>query len=1295
MSALESAAQDSAFGINQKRPTAAQCEAENYKVGRFAWPLGGMTLCIQNPLHSQREGQSKAGVKWSCLMAAHYGYIEGTRGADGDAVDCFIGPDVLSERVFVVNQAFGGKFDEHKVMLCFADPGTAKSAYMRSYMRDWTGFSGMVECSIPQLRWWLRYGDVSQPLDPAKLPYERAQMKTTHWTSDALPLGTTLDAVLTGMRMDDGTDGLLLDSVTMAELLSDPEVTGVLSLDAIVTPFNRLEHKMGLMQKVMDRAAPGVTTTAMQVSDPFKQRGTVNVAVIYELSDGQTITAVFHNPDTTPAKLAPGDDLVSWKWMLNKKDVTIVVAPERGKDLEVREVARRLMRLAEKNSEAFKKANEKRAERMTAIANLKEEIAGLEDALSKAQKELELARLEAEEFEANKAKKHYSDQILDALRELGWLSTPGTENETVTKDFDGLRKPGGAENGRGVIYASFRQDAKRRRYIMVSDGDSDIFDIDCRGRDPVGVAKEINERVNDYVDNRRTVYSYVDANRAKWDAEDAVHAFKTASHDASAQEILDGLIALRDKHGRDAVAQGVKHLYNTNMVAMVQVFGLLNGKQKMVQDLGAVPSDAELIDAIMAYGTAPAAQEPAPTPKDYAFSDADTGFNEWVEGNDARYETAVAIDKAAVAAGMRIQWFKPGNATMDSAFTLDSAQDLEQYEPQEVLALGQAIAQPVQAITMDAAAGVGPCAAFYPAPGSALVGCVVIEDDGGAMVYADAKQEKPMHQTRLYAGDAVQAVELMQQVKGAVFESLPAGLSDLEIAVLLVVNAYKSQYRAEMAQKNTGMSKALYASTLEKLNQQGKYISRNGITKQGRAVVAAFMPQELSSTSKLRVFKGRFDGMQAPITAPATTEPARTGTPEEQDKADEALAMAQSVVQELGGTFEADGFATGATVGAWSYAKATVNAVELQLAASGGGVVQVNGKPHDPSGKVITTREQVREAILAAAPVQVVTGEETARFTRKWPLSVAEALEQGLISQKSGVWRVGIDSKAFSTGLEALDYYYEVVKPRDDARAIRDQSDEAKKRIAAVAAGVALPAYWDGDDAKYATPAGEVVNLTRRELRQRIFQLEEDFGREIVFAKSLEEFDLSAKAIPSDQGGDYMERPADVFNVLRALIDSHGWEKQAAKDIVKKTFDGVARAGAGTFDVYIQDGDAETIYARFGFDDFASVKMEGKTNAQAAQEMEDKAQEHVQQRRKDIAERIEFEQRMTNPAPAANPDRALLEGLIAGTVDAMTVDLNELEAIYTRNADDPDMAALFEKAVDVVAQAELAATENV
>lgn len=127
------------------------------------------------------------------------------------------------------------------------------------------------------------------------------------------------------------------------------------------------------------------------------------VAIIFELSDGQTITIFFHNPDTTPQRLAPTDELISWKWLLNKKDVTIVVAPERGKDLNVREVARRILRLAAKNSAAFQRANARRAERLQEVQKLKDEITGLEKALFSA--EFTIATLELELEEAKEKQK--------------------------------------------------------------------------------------------------------------------------------------------------------------------------------------------------------------------------------------------------------------------------------------------------------------------------------------------------------------------------------------------------------------------------------------------------------------------------------------------------------------------------------------------------------------------------------------------------------------------------------------------------------------------------------------------------------------------------------------------------------------------------------------------------------------------------------------------------------------------------------------------------------------------------
>lgn len=407
---IETAAHGGAFGDNPiPAPTEAQCLSGNYKVGRAN--IYGLAIAIEQPRGSYRTGiDSKTGKRWASRMAAHYGYISGTKGNDGDCVDCFIGFYPQSQAAFVINQNVGGKFDEHKVMLAYPDEESARRAYLDSYERGWNGLASLVSLSVSQLKWWLKNGDMRRPLRAENLPHEGLETMTrkVQWNSEALPYDQTLDQVLYEIRRSDAGESLLLDAVSAQDIIEDAD--GALAFDALVTPYAKLERKMDVLQGVMVRSGESVKPVAMQVTEPFKQRGVANVAAIFELSDGQTVSIFFHNPDVTPNKMAASDEVISWKWLLNKKDITIVVAPERGEDLNIREVARRIIRLAEKNSPAFQRANGKRAERMQGIQTLKDEIAGLESELAAAQHELEVAKVSAEDAQ-NRKNREYAEAV--------------------------------------------------------------------------------------------------------------------------------------------------------------------------------------------------------------------------------------------------------------------------------------------------------------------------------------------------------------------------------------------------------------------------------------------------------------------------------------------------------------------------------------------------------------------------------------------------------------------------------------------------------------------------------------------------------------------------------------------------------------------------------------------------------------------------------------------------------------------------------------------------------------------
>lgn len=95
--------------------------------------LYGMDISIENKKGTYRKGVDSDGHKWKTLMHYDYGYIRGTVGTDSDHVDCYIGPDKNSKKVYVIHQnnPITHKYDEDKCMLCFESADAAKKAYMK------------------------------------------------------------------------------------------------------------------------------------------------------------------------------------------------------------------------------------------------------------------------------------------------------------------------------------------------------------------------------------------------------------------------------------------------------------------------------------------------------------------------------------------------------------------------------------------------------------------------------------------------------------------------------------------------------------------------------------------------------------------------------------------------------------------------------------------------------------------------------------------------------------------------------------------------------------------------------------------------------------------------------------------------------------------------------------------------------------------------------------------------------------------------------------------------------------
>ncbi len=131
---------------DRAEPTDAQKEAGTYKKGHIR--ISGLDVSIENPKGSTRRSKADAAEPWEVTMPAHYGYIRGSKGADGDHVDLFVGDKGDNGSFWVINQNHpDGKFDEHKVITGVDNAAEAIEVYRKSFA---DGFGDKLMGSVSQ-----------------------------------------------------------------------------------------------------------------------------------------------------------------------------------------------------------------------------------------------------------------------------------------------------------------------------------------------------------------------------------------------------------------------------------------------------------------------------------------------------------------------------------------------------------------------------------------------------------------------------------------------------------------------------------------------------------------------------------------------------------------------------------------------------------------------------------------------------------------------------------------------------------------------------------------------------------------------------------------------------------------------------------------------------------------------------------------------------------------------------------------------------------------------------------------
>ncbi|WP_277559625.1 hypothetical protein [Acinetobacter beijerinckii] len=187
--------------------------------------------------------------------------------------------------------------------------------------------------------------------------------------------GKTANLLLDMQLHDDNTE-LLSCFDGLANLLESIGVEHP-DFDSIIVEYQYLDKLMDMLHKAMQTASKGgVKVINVDRSEkPFRHKKVLNVAVSYDFEDGQSITILFHNPDREAKRISPQDTLLSWKILMNKRDVTGVIQPNQGEGIALPVLAGRVVKLINQNSARFKRTQAKKAESAQTLADTEQRIA--------------------------------------------------------------------------------------------------------------------------------------------------------------------------------------------------------------------------------------------------------------------------------------------------------------------------------------------------------------------------------------------------------------------------------------------------------------------------------------------------------------------------------------------------------------------------------------------------------------------------------------------------------------------------------------------------------------------------------------------------------------------------------------------------------------------------------------------------------------------------------------------------------------------------------------------------------
>lgn len=279
---------------------------------------------------------------------------------------------------YIDSVAINGAMDEdHAVSLALGQFADLEPSYATVVANDKDGFDGMMwrSTAIHRVLSDDRQNTHYLPIINQKQLLE-AQNRTTAETAmwdgvNVVSHGGSVSHLFLDIQKHDTYHEL----TTPYDLKADLEGASEIAFDAVVTTYNRLDtFKDRLFAAMAKIPQDNLKISNVTQGKMVKRLGAAQLPIVFELSDGQSMTIWFHNPDATPDKVSGNDTIVSWKWLLNSRDVTAAVSPAQGENLNFGTLAKRMMMLAAKNSKRFAAAQKRKGENQAKLQTAQDAV---------------------------------------------------------------------------------------------------------------------------------------------------------------------------------------------------------------------------------------------------------------------------------------------------------------------------------------------------------------------------------------------------------------------------------------------------------------------------------------------------------------------------------------------------------------------------------------------------------------------------------------------------------------------------------------------------------------------------------------------------------------------------------------------------------------------------------------------------------------------------------------------------------------------------------------------------------